>query len=119
MLKNSLMVVLMLSSVSAFAADFRCSSGRVEKGSSTMYTYRASSSEIVIEKASFTRGKAVKRGTRWYVEVQGSTVGAFEKGRIDTPGGSTWAKVEEARRTFDCTDDVAATLWILKQKGAL
>ena len=109
---------LSLLAVPAFAADFKCSSGRVEKGGSTQYTYKESSSEITIEKGGSTKGKAVKRGSKWSVEIGGSTQATFENGKIEK-GGSSWASVSDAQRTYDCNADVAATLWVLAQKGAL
>ncbi len=113
-------VVALLSfvSLSAFAADYKCSSGRVEKSGSTQYTYKESSSEIVVEKGGSTKGKAVKRGSKWHVEIGGSTQATFENGKIEK-GGSSWATASDAQRTYDCNADVAATLWVLSQKGAL
>jgi hypothetical protein len=102
----------------AAAAEFKCSSGRVEKGGSTKYTYKESSSEITIEKGGSTKGKAIKRSSKWYVEVGGSTQATFENGKIEK-GGSSWATVSDAQRTWDCPADVAATLWVLDQKGQL
>ena len=117
-MKKLLVAVIAAASVPAFAADYRCSSGRVEKSGSTQYTYKESSSEIVIEKGGSTKGKAVKRGSKWYVEIGGSTQATFENGKIEK-GGSSWATVSDAQRTWDCNADVAATLWVLAQKGAL
>lgn len=102
----------------AAAADFKCNSGRVEKGGSTQYTYKEGSSEIVIEKGGSTKGKAVKRGSKWSVEIGGSTQATIENGKIEK-GGSSWATASDAQRTYDCPADVAATLWVLSQKGAL
>jgi hypothetical protein len=107
-----------LLSVPAFAADYKCSSGRVEKGGSTQYTYREGGSEITIEKGGSTKGKAVRRGSKWYVEVGGSTQATFENGKIEK-GGASWANVSDAQREFDCGGDIAATLWVLQQKGQL
>jgi hypothetical protein len=117
---RTLLVVLgMTASASASAGEYRCASGnRVEKGGSTQYTYRESSSEIVVEKGGSSKGKAIKRGAKWYVEIGGSTQATFENGKIEK-GGSSWAAVAEAQRVFDCNADVAATLWVLKQKGVL
>ncbi len=112
------LVVLSLVAAPALAADYKCNNGRVEKSGSTKYTYRESSSEIVIEKSGSTKGKAVKRGSKWYVEVSGSTQATFENGRIEK-SGSSWAKVDEAQRTWDCNADVAATLWVLDRQGKL
>ena len=104
--------------VPAFAADYKCNGNRVEKGGSTQYTYKESSSEIVIEKGGSTKGKAVKRGSKWYVEVGGSTQATIENGKIEK-GGSSWATASDAQRTYDCPADVAATLWVLAEKGQL
>ncbi len=117
-MKNLLIAAVFVSSLSSFAADYKCSSGRVEKSGSTQYTYKESSSEIVIEKGGSTKGKAVKRGSKWYVEIGGSTQATFENGKIEK-GGSSWASQSDAQRTYDCNADVAATLWVLNQKGAL
>ena len=65
-----------------------------------------------------TKGKAVKRGSKWYVEVGGSTQATFENGKIEK-GGSSWATASDAQRTYDCNADVAATLWVLAEKGQL
>jgi hypothetical protein len=106
-------------SLSSWATDYKCASGnRVEKGGSTQYTYRESSSEIVVEKGGSTKGKAIKRGSKWYVEIGGSTQATFENGRIEK-GGSSWATSSDAQRVFDCNADVAATFWVLQQKGVL
>jgi hypothetical protein len=113
-----LALIASLVSVSAFAADFKCNSGRVEKGGSTQYTYKQGSSEIVIEKGGSTKGKAVLRGSKWYVEIGGSTQATIENGKIEK-GGSSWSTASDAQRTYDCPADVAATLWVLAEKGAL
>jgi len=116
MLKTAALVSLF--AFPAVAADFKCNSGRVEKGGSTQYNYKEGSSEIVIEKGGSTKGKAVLRGSKWYVEIGGSTQATIENGKIEK-GGSSWATASEAQRTYDCPADVAATLWVLAQKGAL
>ncbi len=116
MLKTAALVSLF--AFPAVAADYKCTSGRVEKGGSTQYNYKEGSSEIVIEKGGSTKGKAVLRGSKWYVEIGGSTQATIENGKIEK-GGSSWATASEAQRTYDCPADVAATLWVLAQKGAL
>ena len=45
-LKASALVTLF--AFPAVAADYKCNNGRVEKGGSTQYTYKESSSEIVM-----------------------------------------------------------------------
>ena len=115
-LKAAALVTLVASP--AIAADYKCNSGRVEKGGSTQYTYKESSGEIVIEKGGSTKGKAVKRGSKWSVEIGGSTQATIENGKIEK-GGSSWATASDAQRTYDCSADVAATLWVLAEKGAL
>jgi hypothetical protein len=116
-MKQALVVAVMFA-VPAFAADYKCSGDRVEKGGSTQYTVRTSGSDITIEKGGSTKGKAVKRGSKYAVEVGGSTVATFENGKIEK-GGSSWATVSEAQREYDCPGDVAATLWVLAKSGKL
>lgn len=115
---SMLLAVLSLASAPAIAADYKCHGNRVEKGGSTRYTVRTSGSDITIEKGGDTRGKAVKRGGNYAVEVGGNTQATIENGRI-YKGGSTWGSVSEAQRVYDCPDIVAATLWVLEQKGQL
>ena len=103
---------------SASAAEYVCKGERVEKGGSTKYTVRTSGSDYTIEKGGSTKGKSVKRGSKYYVEIGGSTQATIEGNRIEK-GGSSWATVDQARRKYDCPDVVAATLWVLDQKGAL
>ena len=112
------LALAVLVALPSLAADYKCNSGRVEKSGSTQYTYKESSGEIVIEKGGSTKGKAVKRGSKWYVEIGGSTQATFENGKIEK-GGSSWATASDAQRTYDCNADVAATLWVLAEKGAL
>ena len=107
-----------LASAPALAADYKCNGNRVEKSGSTHYTVRTSGTDLTIEKGGSTRGKAVKRGSGYAVEVGGSTQATIENGRI-LKGGSTWASVSDAQRVYDCPDVVAATLWVLDQKGQL
>ncbi len=102
----------------AFASDYKCQGDRVEKSGSTKYTVRSSGSDITIEKGGSTVGKAVHRGSKYYVEVSGSTVATIENGKIEK-SGSSWSTVNEAQRTYDCTDIVAATLWVLDKAGKL
>jgi hypothetical protein len=116
-MKQALVLAVMLA-VPAFAADYKCSGDRVEKGGSTQYTVRTSGSDITVEKGGSTKGKAVKRGSKYAVEVGGSTVATFENGKIEK-GGSSWATVSDAQREYDCPGDVAATLWVLAKSGKL
>ncbi len=115
---SMLLAVLFLTPAPAFAADYKCSGNRVEKSGSTQYTVRTSGTDLTIEKGGSTLGKAVKRGSGYAVEVGGSTLATIENGRI-LKGGSTWATVSDAQRAYDCPDLVAATLWVLDQKGQL
>ena len=116
---NKLVLAAALSfAVPSFAADYKCNGDRVEKGGSTQYTVRSSGSDYTIEKGGSTKGKAVKRGSKYEVEVGGSTQATIENGKIEK-GGSSWATVSDAQRTYDCPDIVAATLWVLQQKGQL
>ncbi|MHB8877059.1 MAG: hypothetical protein ACYC8T_25470 [Myxococcaceae bacterium] len=103
----------------ALAADYRCNGNSVEKSGSTKYTVRTSGSEITIEKSGSTKGKAVKGSSgKWTVEVSGSTQATIEEGKI-FKSGSSWATVSEAKQRYDCPDVVAATLWVLDEKGQL
>ena len=102
----------------ALAAEYKCNGNRVEKSGSTQYTVRTSGSDYTIEKSGSTKGKAVKRGSKYAVEVSGSTQATIENGKI-YKSGSTWASVNDAQRVYDCPDVVAATLWVLQQKGKL
>ncbi|QRK11641.1 hypothetical protein JQX13_17145 [Archangium violaceum] len=113
-----LLAALLLAPAPALAADYKCHGNRVEKSGSTQYTVRTSGADITIEKGGGTRGRAVKRGGGHAVEVGGSTQATIENGRI-YKGGSTWATVSDAQRVYDCPDIVAATLWVLAQKGQL
>ncbi|HEX8823373.1 MAG TPA: hypothetical protein VF794_25830 [Archangium sp.] len=115
---SMLLAAVCLAPAPAFAADYKCNGNRVEKSGSTQYTVRTSGTDIAIEKGGGTRGKAVKRGSAYAVEVGGSTQATIENGRI-LKGGSTWATVSDAQRVYDCPDVVAATLWVLDQKGQL
>ncbi len=105
-------------SLPAFAGDYKCSGNRIEKSGSTVYSFRQSGDEIVAEKGGSTKGKAVKRGSKWYVEIGGSTQATFENGKIEK-GGSSWATVSDAQREYDCSAEVAATFWVLEKQGAL
>jgi len=105
-------------STSAFAADYRCQGERVEKSGSTKYTVRTSGSDITIEKSGSTVGRAIQRGSKYYVEVSGSTVATIENGKIEK-SGSSWGTVSEAQRTYECSELVAATLWVLEKAGKL
>ncbi len=111
-------VALFLFSSQAYAADYVCKGDRVEKGGSTQYTIRTSGSDYTIEKGGSSKGKSVKRGSKYYVEIGGSTQATIEGNRIEK-GGSSWATVDDAQRKYDCPDVIAATLWVLDQKGAL
>ena len=103
---------------SASAAEYKCKGDSVEKSGSTKYKVRTSGSDFSIEKSGSTKGKAVKRGSKYAVEVSGSTQATIENGKI-YKSGSTWASVSDAQRKYDCPDVVAATLWVLDQKGKL
>ncbi len=115
---SMLLAMLALAPAPALAADYKCNGNRVERSGSTQYTVRTSGTDITIEKGGGTRGRAVKRGNGYAVEVGGSTQATIENGRI-LKGGSTWASVSDAQRVYDCPDIVAATLWVLDQKGQL
>jgi hypothetical protein len=115
---NKLLLAALLFSAPAFAADYVCKGDSVEKSGSTQYKVRNTGTDYVIEKSGSTKGKAQKSGSKYTVEVSGSTVATIEGGKI-YKSGSTWATVDEAQKTFDCPDTVAATLWVLTKLGKL
>jgi hypothetical protein len=110
--------VLLLASPVAASPAYKCQGDRVEKSGSTQFTIRRSGAELTIEKGGSTKGKTVKRGSKMVVEVGGSTKAEIENGKI-YKSGSTWASVSDAKRQFDCDDNVAASLWVLFQIGVL
>lgn len=107
-----------LAAPAAAGPDYKCKDNRVEKGGSTQFTVRRSGSDLTIEKGGSSKGKAVQRGSKFAVEVGGSTKATIENGTI-YKSGSTWAKVADAQKQFDCDATVAATLWVLFQLGIL
>ena len=102
----------------AHAAEFKCNGDSVEKSGSTHFKLRRSGADITVEKSGSTKGKAVKSGSKYNVEVSGSTKASIENGKI-YKSGSTWATVSDAQKVFDCDDTAAATLWVLRQIGAI
>jgi hypothetical protein len=113
-----LAVLYVLVGSSAAAADYKCTGNRVEKAGVTQYTVRRSGPDVTIEKAGNPRGRAVKRGSGYDIEVNGALVATLENGQISR-AGSRWASVADAQRLSDCPDPVAVTLWVLKQTGEL
>jgi len=103
---------------SASAYDFKCKGERIEKGSSTWGYAKSSGSDFRIEKGSSTIGYAKKRSSKWAIESSGSsTLGWVVKDRIEKSNGSTWTRLDEAKRMSDCPDVIAAALWVLKKSG--
>ncbi|MDP2341547.1 MAG: hypothetical protein Q8O67_11335 [Deltaproteobacteria bacterium] len=107
-----------VSAPAAQAAEFKCNGDSVEKSGSTHYKLRRSGADITVEKSGSTKGKAVKSGSKYNVEVSGSTKATIENGKIYKTG-STWSTVNDAQKVFDCDDTAAATLWVLREIGAL
>jgi hypothetical protein len=107
------------STTPTLAGDYQCKDGRVEKGSLTKFTIRRSGSDFAIEKNGSTVGNGVKRNGKIAVEVNGSTKGTIDGDKIEKSNGLSWSTVSEAKRTFECDGDVAGTLWVLFQIGAL
>ncbi len=101
----------------ASAADYKCKGDRVEKSGSTKYHVKVRG-DIYVEKSGSTKGKAVRRGSKWYVEVSGSTKATFDDRKI-YKSGSSWASISDAQRVFDCKPEWAATLWVLQKLGRL
>lgn len=114
----AVLAVLAVVAVPAFAADYKCVKGKVEKGGSTKFTYKESTTEIVIEKGGSAKGKAVKRGAKWEVEIGGKVQASFANGTIEK-GGAPWVNMSDTQRTWDCKVEVAATLWVLEARDAL
>jgi hypothetical protein len=54
----------------------------------------------------------VKRISKWYVEVSGSTKATFDDRKI-YKSGSSWATIADAQHVFDCKPEWAATLYVL------
>jgi hypothetical protein len=102
----------------ATAADYECSNGKIKKGASTKYTYQWSGAKLTIKKSGSTKGYAQKSGKGYAVKVKGITKAKIEGGKIKDKG-RTWEKVSEAQKTYDCPDEIAATLWVLDKVGAL
>jgi hypothetical protein len=100
------------------AAELRCRGEGVERGGRTRYRVRTRGTDYAIERSGRTVGHVRKRGDRYVVEISGRSVATIELGRIYR-SGSTWARVADAQRVFDCPDVVAAALWVLQQHGRL
>lgn len=117
---KSLVLVAVVAAVApaARAAEFKCNGDSVEKSGSTHYKLRRAGADITVEKGGSTKGKAVKSGSKYTVEVGGSTKATIENGKI-TKGGASWSTVADAQKVFDCDDTAAATLWVLREIGAL
>lgn len=110
--------VTVLSTCGLLASEYTCKGNRVEKGGSTKYTLRTYGSDVCVEKSGSTKGCAKQRGSAYYVEVSGSTKAKIENGRI-YKSGLTWIRISEVKKTYDCPDIPAATLWVLDQLGYL
>ncbi|MDP3504689.1 MAG: hypothetical protein Q8S33_30405 [Myxococcales bacterium] len=109
-----LLALLTVAAVPAVAADYKCTDkGRVEKKGAALFTFKQSATEIVIEKGGSMVGKAVKRGTKWHVEIGGKTEATFENGNIDRRG-ARWTTMSHSLKKFDCKLEVATTLWVLE-----
>lgn len=114
----SVLAVCSLAAPALAGPDYVCKDNRVEKSGSTQFTIRRSGSDITIEKGGSTKGVAVQRGSKLSIEVGGSTKATIENGKIEK-GGSSWSTTSDAQREFDCDGNVAGTLWVLFQIGAL
>lgn len=119
---KSWIAVVLVAAAPAFAEDeIECNGGRVARGQTLLYTYTDKAEEVAIEKDGKLKGKAVKRKGKWQVEIGGKVQASFTEGyggKIEK-GGAEWSTIKEATKVFDCTHNVAATLWVLTQKGAL
>ncbi len=120
-MRTPLIVLLSLVGLSSSALaspDYQCKGDRVEKGSLTKFTIRRSGSDFAIEKNGSTVGNGVKRNSKIFVEVSGSTKATIENGKIEK-NSLSWGTVADAQREFDCDGEVAATLWVLFKLGIL
>jgi hypothetical protein len=115
---SPLAVLCVLGATHAAATDYKCTGNRVEKAGVTQYTVRRSGMDVAIDKGGDPRGRAVRRGNGYDIEVNGSRVATLENGVIYR-GASRWASVAEAQRLSDCPDPIAVTLWVLGQTGGL
>lgn len=111
-------LALLATAASAQAGDYQCKGNGVEKSGSTKFTIRRSGSDFSIEKSGSTIGRVKKRGSKMVVEISGSTKATIENGKI-YKSGSTWAKVSDAQKQFECGGHVAASLWVLFKLGKL
>jgi hypothetical protein len=121
-MKKGIFVCLLAFAVSGilYAAEYRMSGDRIEKGSSTWGYARQSGDDYRIEKGSSTVGYAKKRNSKWSIEDTGSnTLGWLNGNNIETAGGSSWASLSEAKSFCDGPDPVAAAMWVLNKKGKL
>lgn len=118
-MKTLLLAIALLASLAApAAAEYKCKNDRIEKGGSTKFTVRRSGADFSIEKGGSTKARIVQRGSKLAVEVGGSTKATIENGKI-YKGGSSWGRVSDAQRRFDCDGNVAGALWVLFQIGVL
>ncbi|ATB44172.1 hypothetical protein CYFUS_009654 [Cystobacter fuscus] len=113
-----LAVLCLLGTTHAAASDYKCTGNRVEKAGVTQYTVRRSGMDVAIDKGGNPRGRAVRRGNGYDIEVNGLRVATLEDGVIYR-GASRWASVADAQRLSDCPDPIAVTLWVLGQTGGL
>ena len=105
-------------SPAALAAEFKCKGDSVEKGGSTHFKLRRDGADLTVEKGGSTKGRAKKSGSKHTVEVGGSTKATIENGKI-SKGGASWSTVADAQKVFDCDATAAATLWVLREIGAI
>lgn len=110
-----------LSTPAQAGGTYKCKGERIEKGSSTWGYARKAGSDYRIEKGSSSVGWAKKRSSKWAIETfGGSTLGWLVGSRIEKPNGSTWAQLSEAKRMAEnCSDAVAAALWVLHERGKI
>lgn len=115
-LGTTLALSITLLAAEASAAVYVCKGERIEKNGSTWGYARSSGSDYRIEKGSSSIGWAKKAGSYWRIETfGGSTLGWLKGSRIEKPGGSTWASLDDAKKLAECSDPIAAALWILNE----
>lgn len=115
-----LLVLTLIVTGVAYAADYKCIGERIEKSGSTWGYAKKSGSDYRIEKGSYTIAFVKNRSGKWAIEDAGSnTLGWLNGSSIEKVNGSTWTSLSNARSFCDGPDPVAAAMWVLNQNGKL
>jgi hypothetical protein len=115
-----LLVLALVVSGTAYAADYKCIGDRIEKSGSTWGYAKTSGSDYRIEKGSSTIAFVKNRSGKWAIEDAGNnTLGWLNGSSIETTNGSTWTSLSDAKLFCDGLDPVAAAIWVLGKSGKL